>query len=126
MSFGQKPDEKSDDDNVQSGATSTQTSGDVQHDVEKGPASDQQPPSREAYQQDDPFLVKWDDKDSANPRNWKTSYKAFLTFQLGMLALCGSLGSSIIAPAENAISQEFGVSREVTVLTVALYVLGRN
>ncbi len=70
----------------------------------------------------DPNLVDWDgDLDPANPRNWGTGYKSWITFQLGMLALAASLGSSIIAPGENAIAAYVGVSREVTVLAISLY-----
>jgi hypothetical protein len=72
--------------------------------------------------QKDPNIVDWDgDADPANPRNWGVAYKSWVTFQLGMLALAASLGSSIIAPGENAISQYTGVSREVTVLAISLY-----
>ncbi|KAF2772010.1 MFS general substrate transporter [Teratosphaeria nubilosa] len=70
------------------------------------------------------YLVGWDAHDGRNPRNWSTRYKGFITFQLGMLALSASLGSSIIAPAESALASTFGVSGEVTVLAVSLYVLG--
>ena len=71
---------------------------------------------------EDANLVGWDgDNDNANPRNWSTSYKTWITFQLGMLALAASLGSSIIAPAEDAISKYTGVSKEVTVLSISLY-----
>ena len=73
---------------------------------------------------DDAFLVRFDDNEPANPRNWRPWYKAFITLQLGMLAFAGSLGSSIISPAEGAIAEEFQVSREVTVLCISLYVLG--
>ncbi|RDI89026.1 Pre-mRNA-splicing factor [Venturia inaequalis] len=72
----------------------------------------------------DLFLVKWDENDPKNPFNWTTRYKAWITFQLGMLALAASLGSSIISPGERAISEEFGVSQEVSVLAISLYVLG--
>lgn len=72
----------------------------------------------------DPFLVKWDENDPKNPFNWTTKYKAWITFQLGMLALAASLGSSIISPGERAISEEFGVSQEASVLAISLYVLG--
>ena len=89
-------------------------------DLEKGPDSNQPAPV-EHY---DVYLVKWEgDSDLANPRNWKPWYKAFITFQLGMLALAGSLGSSIISPAGSAISKEFNISTEVTVLNVSLYVV---
>ena len=88
-------------------------------DLEKGPESEQ--PQDDHI---DEFLVKFEEGDPTNPRNWTTVYKAFLTFTLGMLALTGSLGSSIIAPAEPDIAKRFNVSTEVTVLCVSLYVLG--
>jgi hypothetical protein len=70
----------------------------------------------------DPNLVDWDgDADPLNPRNWSTGYKSWITFQLGMLALAASLGSSIIAPGEDAIAAYLGVSTEVTVLAISLY-----
>ncbi|RDW92356.1 hypothetical protein BP5796_01750 [Coleophoma crateriformis] len=72
----------------------------------------------------DPNLVSFAENDPENPRNWSTKYKSWITFQLGMLALSASLGSSIIAPAENAISEYVGVSTEVTVLLISLYILG--
>lgn len=72
----------------------------------------------------DPYLVQWDDDDKANPRNWKPLYKAFITFLLGMLAFTGSLGSSIILPAQRSIADEFDVSTEVAILIISLYVLG--
>ncbi|KAK5112252.1 hypothetical protein LTR62_004413 [Meristemomyces frigidus] len=70
------------------------------------------------------FKVKFDGDDKTNPRNWSTMYKAFITWQLGMLALAASLGSSIIAPAEPTIATYTGVSQETMVLAVSLYVLG--
>lgn len=80
-------------------------------------------PSKEEHgEEKDPNLVDWDgDADPENPRNWSNMYKSWITVQLGMLALAASLGSSIIAPAEDAISEYVGVSREVTVLVVSLY-----
>ena len=69
-----------------------------------------------------PNVVDWDGaEDPANPRNWSKKYKSWITFQLGMLALAASLGSSLIAPGENAIAQYVGVSTEVTVLAISLY-----
>ncbi len=66
-------------------------------------------------------LVSWERHDADNPRNWSLRFKIWITFQLGMLALCGSLGSSIIAPAEQVIAEYVGVSQEVTVLMISLY-----
>lgn len=72
----------------------------------------------------DPFLVDWDDGEKGNPKNWSTKYKSWITFQLGMLALAASLGSSIISPAETTIATYVGVSDEAAVLCVSLYILG--
>nr|OQO23692.1 hypothetical protein B0A51_11836 [Rachicladosporium sp. CCFEE 5018] len=72
----------------------------------------------------DPYLVAFSPNDPLNPWNFPTSRRAFITFQLGMLALAGSLGSSIIAPAEPRIARYLHLTHETTVLTVALYVLG--
>lgn len=80
------------------------------------------PPKEESKKDGkDPNIVGWDENDKENPRNWSTGYKSWITFQLGMLALAASLGSSIIAPAENAIADDVGVSSEVAVLSVSLY-----
>ncbi|KAF2084204.1 MFS general substrate transporter [Saccharata proteae CBS 121410] len=62
--------------------------------------------------------------DPENPQNWSWAYKCWITFQLGMLALAASLGSSIISPAEANIAAYTGVSREVSVLSISLYILG--
>ena len=70
----------------------------------------------------DPFLAKWEPEDNANPRNWSAAYKWWITLQLGLLALTASLASSITAPAEPAIAEYTGVSVEVTVLSISLYV----
>jgi hypothetical protein len=70
----------------------------------------------------DPNLVDWDgDDDQDNPRNWPNGYKYWITFQLGMLALAASLGSSIISPANQTIGKYVGVSSEVSVLSISLY-----
>ena len=68
------------------------------------------------------ILVGWDgNNDQENPLNWSNGYKWWITFQLSMLAMAASLGSSIIAPAEEAIAEYVGVSKEVTVLVISLY-----
>ena len=88
------------------------------------PRDEESVPASKDEQQDEtisPYLVDWDDDDEENPLNWSTAYKCWITFQLGMLALAASLGSSIIAPAEPDIAAHFGMSKEVTVLCVSLY-----
>ena len=70
------------------------------------------------------YHVDWEPNDPENPRNWSPTYKGWLTLQLGMLALASSLGSSIISPANNAISKYAHISPEVATLSLSLYVLG--
>jgi MFS family permease len=70
------------------------------------------------------YLVDWEPNDPDNPRNFSTTFKVWITFQLGMLALAASLGSSIIAPAENVIAKYTNVSTKVSVLSISLEILG--
>lgn len=70
------------------------------------------------------ILVQFEQDDPSNPRNWSKSYKWILSIQLGMMAFASSLGSSIISPAQDSIEAFTGVSHEVAVLTVSLYILG--
>lgn len=79
-------------------------------------------PVNEPAQKAGQTLVGWDgDDDPDNPQNWSTGYKSWVTFQLGMIALAASLGSSIIAPAEPAIAKYVGVGKEVAVLSISLF-----
>lgn len=66
-------------------------------------------------------LVDWNLNDPDNPRNWSFSYKYWVTFQLGMLALAASIGSSITAPAGKEIAKYTNISSEVSVLSISLY-----
>ena len=66
-------------------------------------------------------LVAWDLEDAANPKNWSRLSKYWITLQLGMLAFAASVGSSITAPATNAIATYANVSHEVSVLSISLY-----
>lgn len=76
---------------------------------------------KEQIELDPAFIVKWGRDDPLNPQNWPVRYKCWVTFQLGMLALAGSLGSSIMTPADSIIAKYVGVSSEVSVLGVSLY-----
>ena len=90
-----------------------------QHEQSRPPAGPPAGPS--AGSKKDLDIVGWDVDDQENPRNWSTTYKSWITFQLGMLALAASLGTSIIAPAGDTIAKYVGVSPEVSVSTVSLF-----
>lgn len=67
------------------------------------------------------ILVNWEENEAANPLNWPTPYKAWITVQLGMLAMAASVGSSIMAPTEPTLEEVFNISHEVSVLCISLY-----
>lgn len=70
-----------------------------------------------------PILVKWDENEPANPFNWSTPYRAFITLQLGLIAMAASVGSSIMAPTEPTLQKVFHIDHEVSVLCISLYML---
>lgn len=72
------------------------------------------------------WIVIFEEADTENPKNFKPWYKIFLTFQMSMLAFTGSLGSSIVSPAQSDIGDNFHVSDEVASLSLSLFVLGRS
>ncbi|KAL8677180.1 MAG: hypothetical protein Q9224_007216, partial [Gallowayella concinna] len=92
------------------------SNGQQRSEQDRAPASDKD--ERERYR------VDWEPNDPKNPLNWKPIYKGWLTFQLGMLALTASLGSSIITPAQSAIAKYAHISPQVATLSLSLYVLG--
>lgn len=106
---------------------SSMTNVEVEQGVNNGsPDLEKQEQDQQAASQakDDRIKVAWEEGDPQNPFNWKFPFKCWVTVQLGLLALAPSFGSSIISPASQAIAQDLGVSEEVTVLNVSLYVLG--
>ena len=102
--------------NPTGGSTSWRHAGDLE----------KRPPAPSPADRTDAFQVRFADADPDDPKNWNQYYKAWITFQLGMLAISGSMGASIVAPAEPYVADEFGLPREVTVLMLALFILGRS
>lgn len=70
----------------------------------------------------DANLVCWEENDPDNPLNWSHWRKIWITFLLGMLAMAGTLGSSIMSPANGIIAEYINVSDEVVVLSNSLFV----
>lgn len=80
-------------------------------------------PKRNEDEKGDEILVTWDgDDDPENPLNWSTSFKCWVTLHLSLLAFSASLASSIVSPANRTIAEYIGVSQNVVVLNVSLYV----
>lgn len=81
--------------------------------------------SRSAADRDPAFQARWDGPtDPDDPHNLSSTTKALFTLILGLLAFTGSLGTSILTPAEQLIAADLGMSYEETVLLLALFVLG--
>lgn len=86
--------------------------------------------TRQRTAKDDPAvwpddIVTWDGPDDpANPMNWPKLKKGAITILLGLMTMGASFASSSFSPTFDAVSAEFGVSQEVTILTLSLYVLG--
>lgn len=106
------------------------TTESIKEEKESEEAIDEKSPHRQSQAQPvqtgnaDLFRTTFADNDPKNPRNFSPAYKAWITMQLGLVALVANLASSIIAPAEPALSREFDISSETSVLVVSLYVLG--
>ncbi|KAL8867472.1 MAG: hypothetical protein Q9174_005644 [Haloplaca sp. 1 TL-2023] len=76
-------------------------------------------PEREEY------VVEFDGKDDPlHPQNWPMKKKVAIAVMLGYTTLTAAFGSSIFSAATQVVSSFFGVSTEVGVLGISLYVLG--
>ncbi|KAI1422103.1 polyamine transporter 1 [Xylaria sp. FL1777] len=76
-------------------------------------------PDREAY------VVEFDGPDDPyHPQNWPLKKKLVTAAILGYTTVTSAFTSSIFSAATPYVAKEFGVSREVGVLGVSLYVLG--
>lgn len=69
-------------------------------------------------------LVVFIDDDKEDPRNWSKTRKWFLTTLLGIVCFDVALGSAIVTGDIEGPMKTFGVSQEVIILTVTLFVLG--
>ncbi|KAI8634234.1 major facilitator superfamily transporter [Xylariaceae sp. FL1651] len=76
-------------------------------------------PEREEY------VVEFDGPDDPyHAQNWSTKKKILMAAMLGFTTMTSAFTSSIFSAATPYVAAEFGVSREVGILGVSLYVLG--
>jgi DHA1 family multidrug resistance protein-like MFS transporter len=70
------------------------------------------------------ILVDWyTTDDPANPHNWSSAKRGFVTFLICAYTWVVYTGSSIYAPSESGVMEAFGVSPALAALPLALYVL---
>lgn len=73
---------------------------------------------------DPAFLVRFELHDPDDPKNFSSFRKSWSTFVMSLMALAGTVGSSIVAPAEPEIAKDLELGEETTVLMIALFILG--
>ncbi|BGP15715.1 hypothetical protein JCM10213v2_003704 [Rhodosporidiobolus nylandii] len=73
---------------------------------------------------EDPFLVTMKGREHLNPHTWSVWYRWWLTGFAGLLVLNATFASSAPSGLIPAIMGHFGVSQEVGILTIAVFVAG--
>lgn len=98
--------------------------------VLSGPRDEQDVPIPNEYPgrgtADNPYLVDWQPGERANPYNWPTNYRWFVTAVVAMSTLCISFASSAYSSAVGEIALKFNVSRELAVTGLSFYVVGES
>ena len=64
--------------------------------------------------------------DPYHAQNWPMKKKLPVAIVLGYVTLTAAFGSSIFSAAIGSVAEHFGVSQEVGILGVSLYVLGES
>jgi multidrug resistance protein len=77
-----------------------------------------------AVDQEDPFLVKFDDGEAANPQNWSWAKKWLLVAMVTSIGLLVGAAASINSAGSMQASQRFGVTSEVMELQTAVFLIG--
>ena len=90
-----------------------------------GSLDEESPAPKEKVPETDPNIVTWNGPDDpANPMNFTRARKWRITTLTSLMTFCVSFASSIFSTATFVTAEEFGVSSEVMILGVSLYVLG--
>lgn len=92
-------------------------------DVEKGSSSSEQDTALDSNGED-PNLVVFDENDPENPMNFTLWQKVWMSTMASYLTFAVSFSSSVFSADTKVTAEKFGVSEEVMVLGVSLYVLG--
>lgn len=69
-------------------------------------------------------LVTFTIDDPENPKNWSKLFKWYCTMVVAFTCFVVALASSVITADLEGPAKEFGVSREVTLITVTVFVIG--
>lgn len=70
-------------------------------------------------------VVTWDsDDDPENPMNWPRSKKMRVTMLMGITTMSSTFASSIFSASAPYIARDYGISEEVSILGLSLFLLG--
>lgn len=70
-------------------------------------------------------VVMFDSKtDPANPKNWPFRRKVAITLLFGITTMCSTFASSVFSPASLYVARQYGISSEISVLGVAIFIAG--
>ena len=98
----------------------------MEEDEEKGLGSEPSTATKQdTYDDEKRYRVDWEpdaSHDPLSPYSWSIKYRAWVTAQLALMAIAASLASAITAPASPVIAKYLGVTEEIVVLNVSLYV----
>ncbi|GAA5837887.1 hypothetical protein JCM5353_006454 [Sporobolomyces roseus] len=82
------------------------------------------PSGKEQEEEKDPFLVTLEGREHLNPHTWPVWYRWWLTAFAGVLVLNATFASSAPSNLIPSIIAHYGMSEEVGVLTISLFVAG--
>ncbi|PVH73714.1 MFS general substrate transporter [Cadophora sp. DSE1049] len=69
-------------------------------------------------------LVTFLPNDPANPKNWSKAYKWYITMIVALTCFVVAFASSVVTADIVGVTEEFGVSEEVALLSITLFVVG--
>ncbi|KAI1376526.1 MFS general substrate transporter [Hypoxylon crocopeplum] len=69
-------------------------------------------------------LVTFLPNDPENPKNWSKAYKWYCTMVVALTCFVVAFSSSVVTPDIVGVADEFGVSEEVALLSITLFVVG--
>lgn len=69
-------------------------------------------------------LVDFAEGDPENPKNWSKAYKWYITMVVAVTCFVVAFCSSVITSDIGGVSESFGVSHEVALIPVSVFVVG--
>lgn len=69
-------------------------------------------------------LVTFTPGDAGNPKNWSKAYKWYCTMVVALTCFVVAFASAVVTANIPGVADEFGVSEEVALLSVSLFVVG--